>query len=129
MYNFSPFPFSSARSSSSSSIDLGAASTEVISSTTLGASSVEAVLDLYILKRKTDFYDQIMVAWNDARIVRLARSEGVLLMLALDLCYCNECIVVSRLGLFIDKAKSTSEVLFCFIFLLSCIQCTERIKL
>ena len=93
MYTVSPFRFSSARSSSSSSIDLGAASTEVISSTTLGASSVEAVLDLYILKQKTDFYDQIMVAWNDARIVRLARSEGDLLMLALDPC-CNGCIVV-----------------------------------
>jgi len=46
--------------------------------------SITAVLDLYVLKKKTDFYDQIMVAWNDAKIV----CEGVCL------CVCVLCVCV-----------------------------------
>ncbi len=41
----------------------------VSSSSVDTSSSVEVVLDLYILKKKTDFYDQITVAWIDTKIV------------------------------------------------------------
>ena len=57
-------------SSSDSSSEGPVPSMERVSSSSVAtSSSVEVVLDLYILKKKTDFYDQIIVAWIDTKIV------------------------------------------------------------
>lgn len=61
----SPSPSPSHRSPG----DFDALSKDGVGISATGFKVVEVVVDLYILKQVTDFYDQLLVSWNDVKIV------------------------------------------------------------